>query len=383
VGVHISYELLRQLATLISSRVREIDALARLGGDEFGILLRQCSVEEAQAVAESIRALVADFRFSWLNQTFAVGISIGLVPVNGHGRSLITLLSAADAACYAAKEAGRNRVHLFQPDDSQLLERKGEMQWVNRIRSALDEDRLRLYVQPIVALGPDTATCPRYEVLVRMIDEAGTVIPPGAFMPAAERYNVASAIDRWVVANTLAWIGDDHRRNQRLPGHYSINLTADSLIDPDFLAYVLELIEHHNVPPSSVCFEITETNAIANLSSALFFMAQLKAIGCEFSLDDFGSGVSSFGYLKNLPVDYIKIDGAFVKDICTDSTANVMVASINNIGQEMGLRTIAEFVESAEIRDELCRLGINFAQGFHLGKPAPLTDLMDVRMMPR
>ena len=376
-------ELLRQLAALFRSRVRDVDVLARLGGDEFGILLYRCDVEEALHVAESIRELVMDFRFFWSNQSFAVGVSIGLVPVSDHGMSLAPLLSAADAACYAAKEAGRNRVHLFEPDDSQLLERKDEMQWVNRIHSALDNDRLRLYVQPIVPLKADGKTIPRYEVLVRMLDTRGTIIPPGAFMPAAERYNVATAIDRWVVSNILAWIGDYHRRKRQSPGHYSINLTADSLTNPEFLTFVLQLMEHHQVPPESVCFEITETSAIANLSSALHFMATLNAIGCEFSLDDFGSGVSSFGYLKNLPVDYIKIDGVFVKDICNDSTANVMVASINNIGQEMGLKTIAEFVESADIRDELCRLGINFAQGFHLGKPMPLASLSDVRMMPR
>ncbi len=376
-------ELLRQLATLLGSRVREVDVLARLGGDEFGVLLRHCSTSEATEVAESIRELVADFRFSWQNQTFAVGISICLVPVSGQGQSIAPLLSAADAACYAAKEAGRNRVHVFEPDDSQLLERKGEMQWVNRIRRALDEDRFRLYVQPIVSLHADAEGTHRYEVLVRMLGTGGEVVPPGAFMPAAERYNVASAIDRWVVANTLAWVGDYTRRSDRVPGHYSINLTANSLTDPDFLTFVLQRMEYNKVPPDSICFEITETSAIANLSSALHFMARLKAIGCEFSLDDFGSGVSSFGYLKNLPVDYIKIDGAFVKDICSDSTANVMVASINNIGQEMGLRTIAEFVESEAISNELHRLGVNFAQGFYLGKPVPLTQLSDVRMMPR
>lgn len=376
-------ELLRQLAALFESRVRNSDVLARLGGDEFGVLLHQCDLEQAITVAESIRAIVEDFRFCWQSNTFAVGVSIGLVAVESFAEGLGPILSAADAACYAAKESGRNRVHIYQLDDLQLIERKGEMQWVNRIRRALDEDRLRLFVQPIVPLQSESVKKPRYEVLVRMLDETGRVIPPGAFMPAAERYNVASAIDRWVVANTLAWVGDLARKNEGNPGHYSINLSADSLVDIDFLNFILANIARAQVPPESICFEVTETNAIANLSSAIVFMNRLKAIGCSFALDDFGSGVSSFGYLKNLPVDYIKIDGAFVRDICTDSTARVMVASINNIGQEMGLETVAEFVETAETFELLRNLGVNYAQGFHLGKPMPVGELTEVRMMPR
>lgn len=378
-------ELLRQLAALFESRVRDTDVLARLGGDEFGIILHGCGVREAINVAESIRSLVEDFRFSWDGKTFSVGVSIGLVALSGHREGLNPLLGAADAACYAAKDAGRNRVHVYQQDDRQLIERQGEMRWVNRIRRALDEDRLRLYVQPIVPLGKPEPECPgrRYEVLVRMLDESGRVIPPGAFMPAAERYNVASAVDRWVVANTLAWVGDYARHTGGRPGHYSINLTADSLIDEDFLEFVLSCFERHQVPPQAICFEITETNAIANLGSAIRFIRRLKAIGCHFSLDDFGSGVSSFGYLKNLPVDYIKIDGSFVKEICQDSTARVMVASINNIAQEMGLKTIAEFVESAQIMEQLRSLGIDYAQGYHIAQPSPLSQVLEVHMMPR
>lgn len=376
-------ELLRQLAVLFRSRVRDTDVLARLGGDEFGIILMNCTIHEAQGMADSVRELVEDFRFSWEDRTFAVGVSIGLVPIDGHGYGISELLRASDAACYAAKESGRNRVHVYQTDDKALLERQGEMQWVNRIRRALDEDRLRLFVQPIQPLNAGMERQQRFEVLVRMLDEQGRIVPPGAFMPAAERYNVASAIDRWVVANTLAWIGDHTRRSDGNPGHYSINLTADSLTDEDFLDFVHERIKREKVPPQSLCFEITETNAIANLSRALVFMRSLKAIGCAFALDDFGSGVSSFGYLKNLPVDYVKVDGSFVRDICEDSTARVMVASINNIAQEMGLKTVAEFVENQAIVDELMALGVDYAQGYHLGKPGPLSEQLEVRMMPR
>jgi len=376
-------ELLRQLAALFRVRVRDTDVLARLGGDEFGIILMNCGIQEAQAMADSVRELVENFRFSWEDRTFAVGVSIGLVPIDGQGYGLTELLRASDAACYAAKESGRNRVHVFQTDDKALLERQGEMQWVNRIRQALDDDRLRLFVQPIQSLNSPPESQKRFEVLVRMLDEQGRIVPPGAFMPAAERYNVACAIDRWVVANTLAWIGDHARRCGGNPGHYSINLTADSLTDEDFLGFVHERIKRERVPPQSLCFEITETNAIANLSRALEFMRSLKAIGCAFALDDFGSGVSSFGYLKNLPVDYVKVDGSFVRDICVDSTARVMVASINNIAQEMGLKTVAEFVENQAIVDELRQLGVDYAQGFHLGKPRPLSEQVEVRMMPR
>lgn len=375
-------ELLRQLATLFRSRVRDTDVLARLGGDEFGMILYRCDIEKARELAESIRTLVEDFRFAWHDRSFAVGISIGVVPVQSTDDSPTALLSAADAACYAAKEAGRNRVHIYQPDDDALTARHGEMQWLHRIRSALDEDRLRLFVQPVVPVTGQNGQA-RYEVLVRMLDPDGRIIPPGAFMPAAERYDAATAVDRWVVANTLGWIGDRCRSVGSAPGHFSINLSAASFTDWDFLEFLLTRLASADIPPGLLCFEITETSAIANLSQAVRFMEKIKAVGCELALDDFGTGFSSFGYLKNLPVDYIKIDGSFVKDICNDETARVMVASINSIGQTMGVRTIAEFVETGNILEALKRLGIDYAQGYHLGKPGPLDHLSDVHMMPR
>ncbi|WP_304640037.1 ammonium transporter [Pseudomonas sp.] len=376
-------ELLRQLARLFQTRVRSSDVLARLGGDEFGLLLTGCSLEEAVPIADGIRSLVEDFRFSWEGKTFAVGVSIGLVQVGGeHTHSLGEVLSAADSACYAAKDSGRNRIHIYQADDQQLLTRRGEMLWVNRIRQAIEADLLRLYVQPVVRVqGSDDA--PAFEVLVRMLGEDGQVIPPGAFMPAAERYLLSSAIDRWVVGNFLAWVGDYSRRCAGRPGSYSINLSAASLGEQGFLDFVLETIARHQVPPAVICFEITETSAIANLSRALTFMQRLKAIGCCFALDDFGSGLSSFAYLKNLPVDFLKIDGVFVKDIDTDPIARAMVASINTIGHEMGLKTVAEFVENGEILERLKMLGVDYAQGYHIGRPRPLSELDGVRMMPR
>ncbi|WP_150299778.1 ammonium transporter [Pseudomonas profundi] len=375
-------ELLRQLARLFQTRIRSSDVLARLGGDEFGLLLVGCSLEEAIPVADDIRSLIEDFRFSWENRTFAIGVSIGLVLIGEQMHSLGELLSAADSACYAAKDAGRNRIHIYQADDQILIERRGEMLWVNRIREAVDRDLLRLYVQPIIPVHAEPGG-PRYEVLVRMLGDDGRIIPPGAFMPAAERYDLATAIDRWVVGNFLAWVGDYQRRSKGPLGHYSINLAAASLGEDGFLEFVLDTIKRHQIPASCICFEITETSAIANLSRAVIFMQRLKTIGCHFALDDFGSGLSSFAYLKTLPVDILKIDGVFVKDIETDPIAAAMVSSINTIGHEMGLKTVAEYVENEAILERLRELGVDYAQGYLLGHPRPLSELDGVRMMPR
>ena len=375
-------ELLRQLAQLLKGQIRSSDVLARLGGDEFGILFEHCSLLEAALIAEGVRRMVDEFRFNWEGKSFAIGASMGLVAIDPQQQSLVPLLGAADSACYAAKEGGRNRVHIYQSDDQHLLARHGEMQWSQRLRQALDSDSLRLYVQPIVPLqGTDGA--PRYEVLVRLLGEDGSIIPPGAFMPAAERYDLAPALDRWVVGNFLAWVGDRCRREPERIGHYSINLSGCSLGEADLLSFILQSIERHRIPAGCLCFEITETAAIANLSRAMTFMERLKGVGCTFALDDFGSGLSSFGYLKTLPVNYLKIDGVFVRDIAHDSIARAMVASINAIGHEMGLLTVAEFVESQEVLDCLRGIGVDYVQGYHLGRPQPLTELSGVLMMPR
>ena len=379
-------ELLRQLVRLFKSQVRSSDVLARLGGDEFGVLFLDCPLARAETIAEEIRELVDEFRFSWEGKTFGVGVSIGMVLIDDHAQSLGPLLSAADSACYAAKEAGRNRVHIYQADDAQLLERRGEMQWTQRLRRALDTDRMRLFVQPIVPLCSDDPASERYEVLVRMLDDDGSTIPPGAFMPAAERFHMASAVDRWVTGNFLAWVGDYCRRGDargQARGHYSINLSAASLNEESFLDFILSALERYRAPAECLCFEITETAAIANLNQAMRFMERLKAAGCSFALDDFGSGLSSFGYLKTLPVDYLKIDGSFIRDLSQDPIARAMVVSINSIGHEMKLKTVAEFVEDAETLERLREIGVDFVQGYHLGRPRPLTELSGVRMMPR
>jgi len=371
------------VATLFKNRVRVSDTLARLGGDEFGILFQQCNLEAALEVLHAIREMVHNFRFAWQEKSFGIGASIGVMEISRRSENVAQLLSSADAACYAAKEAGRNRVHVFQADDIELLQRQGEMQWVTRLGKALDEDRLRLYLQPIVPLQANTQAMPRCEILLRMLDEDGKIVPPGAFIPAAERYHLMPVIDRWVAQNTLAWLGDHFRQRPQVEMIYSINLSGASLGDERFLEELLQYFVAYGAPPQAVCFEITETAAVANLSRAVHFMRQLKELGCHFALDDFGSGLSSFGYLKNLPVDYLKIDGAFVKDIAHDPIDLAMVKSIHSIGQVMGLQTIAEFVETQEVLDLLREIGVDYAQGFLLGRPQPLEQILKIWMMPR
>ncbi len=375
-------ELLRQVTQLIRGRLRAGDMLARLGGDEFGLILHACPLDHAVRIAEKIREAIADLRFAWQGNQFTIGVSIGLVTVAGHGQELGALLASADAACYAAKEAGRNRVHALQPNDSQVQAQRGQMQWVARLNAALQADRLRLYVQPVLPLQADGPDTPHFEILVRL-EEDGQIIPPGAFLPAAERYGLMPRIDQWVVNNTLSWLGDRLRQAGRIEGVYAVNLSGASLSDERFRQALRATLQQLKLPPGLLCFEITETAAVANLSKVVQFIEEVKALGCLFSLDDFGSGLSSFAYLKNLPVDFLKIDGSFVKDIADDPMDLAMVQAINAIGHVMGLKTIAEYVASQAIADKLRAIGVDYGQGFHLGRPQPLAELGSVRLMPR
>ena len=361
-------ELLRQLGELFKSKVRKKDTLARLGGDEFGVLMESCTLEQANRVAQNLRELVEEFQFVWTDKRFLIGVSIGLVPINDKGVDSGDILSAADAACYAAKDAGRNRVHVYHVEDIDLAVHRGEMQWVSKINYALAEDRLRLYIQPIVSLKDNDSENKHYECLIRMVDEDGSIILPGAFLPAAERYDLSIKLDRWVFDSTYAWMENLSGKRKRLTS-CSINLSGHSLSDEEFLNYIVGKLHVGNVPTSNICFEITETVAISRLSNAIKFIDVVKKKGCFFALDDFGSGVSSFGYLKNLPVDFIKIDGMFVRDMIDDPIDFAMVRSINEIGHVMGKKTIAEFVENEEILECLTKLGVDYAQGYHTGKP--------------
>jgi Amt family ammonium transporter len=375
-------ELLRQVSQRIREQLRAGDTLARLGGDEFGLILQACPLPQAQQIAERVRETIADFRFGWEGKSFVVGVSIGIVPTEHVAQDVGALLAAADAACYAAKEGGRNRVHVFQPDDSQVLLQRGQMQWVSRLQAALDTDRLRLYVQPVMALNEGETSAAHHEILVRL-EEDGQIILPGAFLPAAERYGLMPRIDQWVVHNTLAWLGDRLRQHGRIDGVYAINLSGASLSDERFRLMLRATLEKQRLPPGVICFEITETAAVANLTKVIAFIQEVKALGCLFALDDFGSGLSSFAYLKNLPVNFLKIDGAFVKDIADDPIDLAMVQAINAIGHVMGLKTIAEYVSSEAILQRLREIGVDYGQGWHLGKPRPLDEAEPVRRMPR
>ncbi len=367
-------DLLAKLSTLLRTKVRDSDTLARLGGDEFGLLLEGCPLEKAQEIAESLRQLIEGFRFSWQDNRFAVGVSIGLVPVTGENGNLTDVLSAADAACYMAKNLGRNRVYVSRPGDVALAQHHGEMQWVQQLRQALEEDRLELYGQRIQSVLDPLGGYEHYEVLLRLTGDKGTPVLPSAFLPAAERYHMMPAIDRWVIEHAFAAV----RKVRQLRQHVtlSINLSGQSLGDDRFLDFVLEQLEKPGMIPELICFEITETAAIAHMGSAMSFIARLREMGCRFALDDFGSGLSSFAYLKSLPVDFLKIDGRFVRDVVQDPANRAMVGSITHIGHVMGIHTIAEFVENQAILDQLRTLHVDFAQGFGIGRPVPLSECL-------
>ncbi len=371
-------ELLRQLGSLLRREVFRRDIVARLGGDEFGVLLEDCSLADARSVADTLRRAIQDFRFSWQGRSFQVGASIALVPVTAASDSLSGILRAADSACYVAKDEGRNRIHTYRPDDAELVRRSGEMRWVNEIRIALEEGRFRLVFQPIVALRPPRGRGARFELLLRMADENGRLVAPNAFLPAAERYDLATLLDVWVLDAAFDWLGSDPSRLDaaRL---CSINLSGQSLGDLEFLKRIIRGLEERQIPPERICFEITETAAIANLAHASRFIRSLRGLGCRFALDDFGTGFSSFAYLKNLPVDFLKIDRLFVQGVIEDRVDSAVIKSMVEIGRLTGKRTIAEGVETNSVLRMLERLGVDYAQGYHLGQPQPLEDFSCLR----
>ncbi|WP_143021701.1 bifunctional diguanylate cyclase/phosphodiesterase [Nitrosospira sp. Nsp18] len=360
-------ELLRQLTGILQAKLRKSDTLARLGGDEFGVLLESCPTEAAFRVAELLRKTVREFRFVWEEKMFQLGLSVGLVTFSDGKETLGDVLRMADAACYLAKDKGRNRVQIYSPEDTGLALRHGEMGWVVRIQKALEENRFVLYSQKILGLN-SLEDGDHYELLLRMQGEDGTLIPPMAFIPAAERYGLMPQLDRWVVTTAFSQYEGRHPPGTSV-GTCSINLSGASVCDENFYEFVIEQFALYKVPPEGICFEITETSAIANLTQAVILMGKLKKIGCRFSLDDFGSGMSSFTYLKRLPVDYLKIDGGFVKGMVDDPIDKAMVEAINSIGHVMHIKTIAEFVENSAILDLLRRMGVDYAQGYGIEKP--------------
>ncbi len=367
-------EMLRQIGKLLQKTIRKRDTLARLGGDEFGIIIQDCNLEQARQVASTLQKKIQDFRFVWDNKNYNIGISMGIVPINENTGSTTDILKDADVACIIAKDNGRNRIHVYHPGNEELVQRHGEMQWVARINQALEEDRFRLYTQPIVPLGDDDTILPHFEFLVRIEEKDGEIILPGAFLPAAERYNLMTKIDRWVVEKAF----DTFMAYPSIVSqfdHCSINISGQSLTEPEFLDFIITQLQEKNIDAERICFEITETAAIENLNAASRFISTLKRLGCRFALDDFGSGLSSFAYLKNMEVDYLKIDGMFVKDIVDNEIDYAMVKMINELGHVMGMQTIAEFVENDAIVDKLKQIGVNYAQGYGIGRPCPIEDM--------
>ncbi|MEN8259879.1 MAG: EAL domain-containing protein [Pseudomonadota bacterium] len=366
-------ELLRQVGLLLRDDLRKRDVLARLGGDEFAILMEYCSVSQASRIATKIRNRIEQFRFFWGERTFTIGVSVGITAVNKDSPDITDLINQADNACYAAKDAGRGRVHLFQEDDQELAQRMGEIRWVSEITQAIEYDRFRLHAQPIVSLTGDPRIS--YEIFLRMEDNKGSIIPPNAFLAAAERYDLINKIDRWVIDSATHWIGLNSNRLPPKTG-FSLNLSGLSLSDETLPAFILSCFENAGVNPENILFEISETSAINNLFSATSLIKALGDSGCRFALDDFGSGLSSFAYLKTLPVDFLKIDGHLVQGIEQDPVHLAMLRSINEIGHIMGMQTIAKSVESRPLVDALKALGVDFAQGYAIGPPVPLEQIV-------
>ncbi|PCK09607.1 MAG: histidine kinase [Alteromonadaceae bacterium] len=362
-------ELLRQLSHRISETIRSHDTLARLGGDEFGVLLSNCAIKSGVRAAENILSCIQSFRLSWDSKNFTVGASIGIVSINEQCESIGDIMSQADNACYAAKEGGRNRIHIYDDDDVALQERKGDMQWVSRINNAIENNAFVIQRQCIVpVIATERFNFDHFEVLIRMTQGNDRLIPPGAFLPAAERYNLITNLDRWVVKSLFIWI-DQNRHELADDILCSVNLSGRTVGEESFIEFLFEAFDTYKIKPSNICFEITETAAITNLALASNFISKLRDHGCYFALDDFGSGLSSYTYLKELPIDFIKIDGAFIKGIVHSDVDYAIVKSISDIGHILGKQTIAKFVENDEILEKLRIIGVDFAQGYGIDRP--------------
>jgi diguanylate cyclase (GGDEF)-like protein/PAS domain S-box-containing protein len=368
-------ELLQQVGVLMQGHIRKRDTLARLGGDEFGALLEHCTVDQATHIAEQLRHAVREHEFLWRDQGFHVGVSIGLVPVTGLSGTHEEIMRAADSACYVAKEQGRDGVHVFRTDDRELAQRSSQMGWVSRIQDALAHNRLRLELQPVVSLAAPGRKVDHAEVLLRMVGRDGGIILPDAFIPAAERFGQMLAIDEWVIERVVDTIRDAPPAH--CPGTIGVNISAQSLCDKRFLPFVLKVLGKSNAhhAASKLCFEITETAAVTNYRCAQEFIAALRVLGCRFALDDFGSGLSSFSHLKNLHVDFVKIDGRYIAGVLGDAVDRAVVNAIQKICHAMNIKTIAEFVENDETVVQLRKIGVEYAQGWYFGRPRSIDAL--------
>ncbi|MDJ0747858.1 MAG: EAL domain-containing protein [Woeseiaceae bacterium] len=365
--------LIRRVSNCLRNRLRDSDCLSRLGGDEFGVLLTRCSLQQAIDVARDISDSVRKLEVIAANRQLTISASIGVIGMSRDTEGIVGLLASAEIACKAAKENGRDGIEVYEPDNTTLVRRSEEIEWLGRVQMALRDDAFAIYSQPVVGIGSNERAA-HFELLLRMIDQDGEVLSPAVFMPAAERYQMMPMVDRWVIREALRYLGRKWKGIAASAPVFCINLSGQSLSNPGFYAFIVDELEANHVPPSNVCFEITETAAIANIDEATALMDALRAIGCRFSLDDFGAGLSSFGYLRKLPVDYLKIDGSFVRDLTTDPYSQSMVQAICGIGQTMGLSIVAEFVGDDETVALLKEIGVDFAQGFGIGKPVPLKE---------
>ena len=368
-------ELLKQVSVHIKQNIRSSDSVARLGVDEFAVLLEFCTSPVARKIVATLHNDIQDFVFEWHDRKFNIGASIGVTSITRQTATIESVLANADQACYAAKKKGRNRIHFYNTDNQPTAYAQLESESVSRILKALENDHFILYGQPIVAALSVPTVWQHFEVLIRMQDDAGDIIMPGDFIPVAERYNLMTKVDRWVIKNAFKTLMDtqlDGAGNRGL----SINLSGPSMSDTELLPFIGQQLRAFGVNPSDICFEITETAAISELTNAQMLIGELKAIGCKFALDDFGSGFSSFAYLKTLPVDYLKIDGVFVRDIESNPISEALLKSIHNIGKVFGMKTIAEFVENDIIMKKIIDIGVDYAQGFGIAKPSELTELL-------
>ncbi len=363
--------MLRELAALIRDEVRDSDSVARLGGDEFGMLLVGCPLEKATQIAADVCDAVANYRFVWQDRIFNVGVSVGLIEIGHESGSVEDVLAAADSACYVAKQQGRGTVHVYSARDEAMARQRGEIRWLQQLQSAIKEERFELYTQSIISLSGRVPSGPAVEVLLRMRDTAGRLVEPGEFMQSAERYHLTSHIDRWVVQTTLAALGSGALR---LPDRRScaINLCGQTLGDEGFLEFVVECLDHTGVSPSQICFELTEASVITNLEISRRFISVLHGMGCQFALDDFGSGMGSFANLKTLALDYLKIDGAFTRDLPGDTVHHAMVSAVVELARTLNFKVVAEQLEDRSAFEAVRGMGVDFAQGFIVEKPHPL-----------
>ncbi|MEE9333723.1 MAG: EAL domain-containing protein [Granulosicoccaceae bacterium] len=380
-GHHAGDKLLIELTTMIKERIRQGDMFARLGGDEFAIIASGKSFDDVVSLAEELRSMISEYIFAYEDQKFQVSLSIGVLPIYGDVTDIEAILTDVDSACYVAKKSGRNRVHVTQENDAEVVRYRDDIAGIQSIRSALAEDRLTLFYQPVYFIGTDNVQVAHCEILLRINDEDGSLLSPAKFIPVAEKYNIMTEIDRWVVSHVLDWIKANQKQYE-LP-HLLINLSGLSFIDDEFLEYVMGELDGGEVDARNIAFEITETAAVDNLDKANVFIDKVGSLGSKFALDDFGSGFSTFAYLKSLPIDYLKIDGSLVKNMATDTVDREMVKAINEIGHTVGAETIAEFVEDDETLEQLRIMGVDYAQGFGLAKPSALKDMVDELDLPQ